>query len=239
MSKGTLYGVGVGPGDPALLTLRAVEVVRACPVIAAPRTRAGRMVALDVVKGARAAVDLAGKEILPLDFAMSRDATECSVAHRAAADALRARLDAGKSVALLNLGDISIYATFRNIAELLRPDGFAVEMIPGVPSFCAAAALLGDSLTTDMASPLRIVPDDSAGPDGLRAAGTTVWMKSGRSLPKLLGALSDAGLSGRVAVVQNCGLPDQRVHRGLANAEIEPSYFTVVILKNPAQEARQ
>lgn len=236
---GTLYGVGVGPGDPSLLTLKAVEVIRRCPVVAAPRTRGGGMVALDIVKGAAEAVDLAGKEILPLDFAMSRDAAARAHAHRAAADALRARLDAGRSVALLNLGDVSLYASFRHVADLLRPEGYALEMIPGVPSFCAAAALLGDSLTTDMDAPLRIIPDGGAGQDGIDAPGTTVWMKSGGGLPALLGRLSAAGLSGRVAVVQNCGLPKQRVLRGTAGADAEPSYFTLVILKNPAAPAEE
>ena len=63
--KGTLYGVGVGPGDPELLTLKAVRTIEACPVIAAPRTPGGDMVALDI---ARQAVDLSGKTILPWIF---------------------------------------------------------------------------------------------------------------------------------------------------------------------------
>lgn len=231
MGKGTLYGVGVGPGDPKLMTVKAVEIIRECSVTAAPRTRGGGMVALDIARGA---VDLSGKEILPLDFAMSRDPEVRAESHRQAAGLLRRRLDAGLSVALLNLGDVSIYSTFRYIADILRPEGYSLEMISGVPSFCAAAAVLGDSLT-DMDTPLRIVPDGSGKPDGLEETGTTVWMKSGKHLPALLGALADAGVSERVAVVQNCGMPDQRVYRGVDGANIEAGYFTLVILKQDAR----
>ena len=69
-SHGTFYGVGVGPGDPELLTLKALRTLEHCPVIAAPRTRSGEMLALDIV---RQAISLEGKTILPLDFTMSRD----------------------------------------------------------------------------------------------------------------------------------------------------------------------
>ncbi len=238
--KGILYGVGVGPGDPQLMTLKAVDTIKHCPVIAAPRTRSGAMVALDIVKGAHNTVNLAGKEILPLDFAMSRNTTLRERSHNEAATALRTRLDAGLDVALLNLGDISIYATFRYIADILRPEGYTTKMIPGVPSFCAAAARLGESLTTDMNAPLHIIPDGQEEPDKARErTGTTVWMKSGNGLPTLLNALSEAGLSEKVAVVQNCGLPEERIYQTLTDATVEPAYFTVAILKNSGEEQTQ
>ncbi len=235
MPEGILYGVGVGPGDPELLTLKAVRTIERCAVVAAPRTRGGGMTALDIVRGA---MDLGGKEILPLDFAMTRDAAARAASHRAAAALLRARLDGGRSVALLNLGDVSVYATFGHIAAILAAEGRRTAMVPGVPSFCAAAALLGESLTSGMTAPLRVVPDavGDAGAADLSAPGTTVWMKSGRALPALLGRLSAANLSDRVSVVQNCGLPGERAHRGIPAGDIDPAYFTLVILKNPVDD---
>ena len=69
MSKGVLYGVGTGPGDPELLTIKAVRTIESCPVIAAPQTADGAMVALDIVRGA---VDLTGKTVIPVRFSMTR-----------------------------------------------------------------------------------------------------------------------------------------------------------------------
>lgn len=73
--NGVLYGVSVGPGDPELMTLKAVRCLEKCPVIAAPQTAGGRMLALDIARGA---VGLDGKTILPLRFAMSRDRRCCA-----------------------------------------------------------------------------------------------------------------------------------------------------------------
>ena len=75
---GTFYGVSVGPGDPELMTLKAVRCLERCPVIAAPQTSGGQMLALDIAKGA---VDLSGKTILPLHFAMSRDPAVLRASH--------------------------------------------------------------------------------------------------------------------------------------------------------------
>ena len=144
LKKGRFYGVSVGPGDPELLTLKAVRCLERCPVLAAPQTASGRMLALDIAKGA---VDVSGKIILPLHFAMSRDSEVLKASHAAAADAVRAHLDAGRDVALLNLGDVSIYATYGYLEEILTAQGYAAVRIAGVPSFCAAAARLNQPLT--------------------------------------------------------------------------------------------
>lgn len=229
MDKGVLYGVGVGPGDPKLMTLRAVETVERCPVVASPRTKNGGMVAYGIASGV---MNLSGKTVLPLDFAMSHNAGERTESHRAAATMLRGHLDRGQSVAMLNLGDISIYASFRYLADILVPEGYRLEMIPGVTSFSAAASALGMSLT-DLNSPLHIVPEGmGVTEDMLTRPGTTVFMKSGRQLPRLLGQLAEHGLLERVKLVQNCGMDNERVYRSIGGEEIASDYFTVLIVKN-------
>ena len=117
LKKGVFYGVGIGPGDPELLTLKAVRVLEDCPVIAAPRTKSGEMLALDI---ATAAVDLGEKTIVPLYFAMERDTEKLRASHLAAAEAVRPYLDEGRDVAMLNLGDVSIYATYSYLMEILK-----------------------------------------------------------------------------------------------------------------------
>lgn len=229
VKKGTLYGVSVGPGDPELMTLKAVRCIEQCPVLAAPQTAAGRMLALDVAKGA---VDVSGKIILPLHFAMSRDSEVLKASHAAAADAVRAHLDAGRDVALLNLGDVSIYATYGYLEEILTAQGYAAVRIAGVPSFCAAAARLGQSLTGGMEQPLTIAPGRHV-EQVLAAPGAKVLMKTGRRLPKTLDALRERGLLANSAMVCNCGLPDEAVFPALTDYDPaqDAGYFATILVK--------
>ena len=155
---GTFYGVGVGPGDPELLTLKAVRVLEQCPVLAAPRTASGAMTALDI---ARQAADLEGKTLLPLYFTMSRDKEKQRAAHRAAAEAVRPYLEAGQDVAMAILGDVSIFSTYCYLMELLKGEGFPCVMIPGCPASAPwAPAWAG-------ASPRPIPPSTSSPAAGM------------------------------------------------------------------------
>ena len=224
---GTFYGVGVGPGDPELLTLKAVRVLEHCPVLAAPQTRSGEMTALAI---ARQAVSLEDKTLLPLFFTMSRDRDRQRAAHRAAADAVRPYLEAGQDVAMAILGDVSIFSTYCYLMELLEAEGFPCVMIPGVPSFCAAAARLGRSLTQADA-PLHILPGGGAGPgETLDLPGAKVLMKSGKNYPQLLNELERRGLLEKAGMVENCGLPGERAFFSLEEKPESSGYFTTIIL---------
>ena len=97
---GTFYGVSVGPGNPELLTLQAVRLLRQCPVLAAPQTASGQMLALDIARRALGS-ELDCKTILPLQFAMSRDAAVLRASHETAASAVRPFLDAGQDLLTL------------------------------------------------------------------------------------------------------------------------------------------
>jgi precorrin-2/cobalt-factor-2 C20-methyltransferase len=132
---------------------------------------------------------------------------------------------------MLNLGDVSVYSTFAYMMELLRADGFESVMIPGVPSFCAVAAALGTGLT-EMNEPLHILPAGGMAVDeALRLPGTKVLMKTGRAMPAVRAAIRRAGLADRTQLVQNCGLPDEKICRRLEEASDEISYFTTMIVK--------
>ena len=120
MRKGVFYGVGVGPGDPELMTLKAVRLLERCRVVAAPQTKNGEMLALRIAAGA---VDLKGKTVVPLSFSMNRDPAVLEQTHQRAARTVAEFLDRGEDVAMLNLGDVSIYATCSYLAELLRGQG--------------------------------------------------------------------------------------------------------------------
>lgn len=226
--QGILYGVGVGPGDPELLTIKALRTLERCPVIAAPQTKSGEMLALDIV---RQAAPLEDKTILPLFFTMARDKSRQHSAHEAAADAVAQHLQAGRDVAMLNLGDVSIYATFGYIMDILRRRGYAVVMIPGVPSFCAAAARLSATLAS-WGSPLQVIPVGK-GPVAplLAQPGGKVLMKAGRGLAEIKEALAAAGQLDRAALVEDCGLPTERVCTDWERMPENVGYFATVIVK--------
>lgn len=231
MSKGIFYSVGVGPGDSELMTLKAVRVLESCPVVAAPQTKSGEMLALSIAQGA---ASLEGKIILPLQFTMSRDRAQQHAAHLEAVHLVREHLDAGRDVAMLNLGDVSIYATASYLLRILQQEGYETRMIPGVTSFCAVAARLNTSLT-DMNTPLHIVPGSSqeALDATLSLSGTKVLMKSGRQLPGVLEELRTTGQLERSSMVCNCGLPDEQVYENLSQfpAQQQAGYFATIVVK--------
>ena len=177
-------------------------------------------------------MELSGKTILPLRFAMSLDPAVQKAAHIEAARAVKEYLDAGQDVAMLNLGDVSVYATFGYLQEILEAEGCKTVMLPGVTSFCAAAARLGQSLTGGMEQPLTIAPGRCAA-EVLAAPGAKVLMKSGRQLPETLAALADAGLLSRSAMVCNCGLPNEEVWPDLADYDLArpAGYFATILVK--------
>lgn len=226
--KGVLYGVSVGPGDPDLLTLKAVKVLSRCGVIAAPQTESGQTLALDIAGGA---VDLSAKTLVTLPFLMTRDRAARQENHRAHADTLKRHLDRGEDIAMLNLGDVSVYSTFAYLMDILTAEGYTVEMLPGVTSFCAVAATLGMGLTT-MNHPLHIIPAGGMDLDeALSLSGTKVLMKSASQLPAVLGALVEKGHEGKTMLVQNCGLPDEVVCRSIRGFVPDNSYFTTIVVK--------
>ena len=226
--KGVFYGVGIGPGDPELLTLKAVRILEGCEVIAAPRTKGEATLALEI---AGKAVDLSGKEILPLEFTMDRDPEVRMAAYRAAAEQLKAPLSQGRDVAMVTLGDVSIYTTFCYLMDLIRADGFETAMIPGVTSFSAIAARLGISLT-EMNAPLHIIPASAMSTgEALALDGTKVLMKSGRQLDEVVRTIREQGLLDRASLVSNCGLEHEFVCTDLSRLEGQPGYFTTIIVK--------
>ena len=261
--KGTFYGVSVGPGDSGNLTLNAVQTIMHCPVIAAPKTHSGEMLAFSIAKaginrflelsfGSRMAEASdesfwAAKTLLPLNAPMTKVASVQNAAHRQAADNIEQFLDRGMDVAMLNLGDVSIYTTCQYIADLLRADGYETKFVAGVPSFCAAAATLGTSLT-EADAPVFIIPgatDSELCDRLLDEYGTKVLMKTVRTLPETLVALRAKGLAATTSVVVNCGLPGEALYPTLAEFEaalLEApestySYFTILLVR-PTEEAK-
>lgn len=225
--NGTLYGVSVGPGDPGLITVRAVEVIRAC-VIAVPRSSDGaERVALGIAENA--VPELGKKELVELSMPMTRDPDRLEAARAAAVESLAAYLRAGRDVAFLTIGDVTVYSTYGYLHERVKAMGFPVEMIAGVPSFCAAAARLGEPLT-DAAKPLHIIPAPYEGlEEALGLPGTKVLMKSGKYFGEVRRLLAGRGVDARM--VERCGLSGERAYRSLADAPEDAGYLSIIVVK--------
>lgn len=225
--NGTLFCIGVGPGDPELLTRKAVRLLERCPVWAAPKTSGGRSVALSI---AAQAVKPGTRRMLPLSFPMTRDPEKQDESYRRAAEALCACLAGGQDAALLTLGDVSIYSTAGHVLARVEQRGFPVEICAGVPSFSAAAAALHLPLT-QRREPLLVLPADH--PDLaalLRFPGTKVLLKAGSRLPELKALLKEAGLLEKTRAVLDCGMPTQRLWHSAADLPDALGYFLTLIV---------
>lgn len=120
--KGTLYGIGVGPGDPRLMTYLAVDTIKRCPVIAVPADGKGKAVAYKIASGI--VEDLDAKECLNLSTPMTKDKPFWMQLTRSAADTIIEQLEQGKDVACLTLGDPTIYSTYIYIHRLVKAKGY-------------------------------------------------------------------------------------------------------------------
>ena len=226
MKRGKLYGVGVGPGDPELITRKAERVIREADIVAVPDKGSGEKTALNIV------ADLVeGKELLLCGAPMTRDPAALEAAYSANADAVCAQLDQGRTVAFITLGDPSVYSTCLYTFRKVKSRGYEAELIPGVPSFCAVAARLGEALC-EGSERLLIVPASHKGVDDCLAVDANlVFMKAGREIGALRDKLAESGLLDRAAMVENCGMEGERVYPRFSDMEEKTGYFSVVLVK--------
>jgi precorrin-2/cobalt-factor-2 C20-methyltransferase len=227
MKRGKLYGVSVGPGDPELMTIKAYKTLQSCAVLAHPQTGGENRLALDIVSGL---LDIRDKQIIPLDFLMSGDRELLEASHHEQAKKLLPALDGGLDVAMLNIGDASLYGTFSYINEIIRSWGYESETIPGVTSFCAVAAALNASLT-QMKKPLHIIPASHGDLDEyLSLPGSKVLMKSGGRLSEVKRRIRERGLS--ASLVANCGRKEERVFENINDASDQEGYFATILIRD-------
>ena len=226
---GKLYGIGTGPGDPELLTLKAVKTIEKCDVIALPNAGNNESTAFKIAEKY-----VAGKPLLECQFSMDKDENKRKELRKKSADSICELLEQGKDVGFITLGDPSIYSTYMYIHKIVEERGYATQIIPGIPSFIAAAAALNTSLCEGNES-LHIIPaSDNGDIDGLLALpGNKVIMKSGGSLNNVLEVLKQKGISQKTKIAERCTMDGERIFNSIDEFETAggAGYFTVAVIK--------
>jgi precorrin-2/cobalt-factor-2 C20-methyltransferase len=230
---GCLYGVGVGPGDPELVTLKAMRVLQEVPIICVPQAETSQdSYALEIV---RSYLDQDKQEILRLTFPTD-DAEAAGEVWRGAADQIGERLSRSQDVAFITEGDPMLYSTFSYVLDAVcqhYPDA-RIEIVPGVSSVMAAAASSSVPLVTH-GQRLAILPavygiDDLS--EAIANYDTIVLMKVNRTLLQALANLEQLGLAGKGIYVRRASTAREEVVRDLSTlSEEDLDYFSLLIIK--------
>ncbi len=228
---GKLYGIGVGPGDPGLLTLRAKEILDGCGVIAYPVRKLGEgSTAFDIIKQV---VDVSEKSVEEFLFDMNPDDAVRERCREEAMAKMCKLLDNGEDIAMVTLGDVGVYSTYMYINNEIESRGYETEVVPGIPSFCHGAALAGEPLMIGNEG-LAIVPVAKENSRLLRNAlenfDNVVVMKAFKSMREIASMMDELGIPRDGAtVVSNVGLDGEYI--GPMDVERSYGYFTTVIIK--------
>lgn len=224
--QGKLYGIGVGPGDPELLTLKALRIVKESPIIAVPGEVAQESVAYKIVKGAYPNLD--EKELVAVPMPMTKDKKLLEESHEKAADQIAGYLKEGKQVAFLTLGDPTVYATYIYVHKRIQAMGYPLEIVSGIPSFCAVAARLNMGLV-EKAEPLHVIPASYGIEESLELPGTKVLMKAGKKMGKVKEILKARGDMCRM--IENCGMEDEKIYDSVEEIPDQAGYYSLIIVK--------
>jgi len=237
--QGTLFALSLGPGDPDLITRKAWGLLNQPSVWAYPIRRAGaQSYALQIVTNAGLEVP---ENSLALVFPMTHDKDRLSGAWNKAAQQVLGALDQGLDLCFLVEGDASTYSTFGHLSRSVRQlsPGVKVEVIPGVTSFNAAAARLGEPLA-DVDDKLAILPAGY----GMEAIATAldqfdslVLLKVKPLLEPIIDLLEERGLSTHSQFIEKAGSPEERVIREITTLRgTAVNYLSLILVKNPLRE---
>lgn len=222
--KGIIYGVGVGPGDPELMTLKAVRLIRETDVIAVPGTEPVQSVAYRIA--VQAVPELAEKEVIAVNMPMIRDREKIGEEHKKAARVLEDYPDRGQDVVCLTLGDPTVYSSFSYLQHILEADGYTVCLVSGVSSIQAAAARLNFPLT-EWDEPLHVYPAVHGVGSVPEPDGTVVLMKTGSRLKEMKERFAEEGYGLKMA--ENCGMENERVYQNAEEMPDQAGYFSILL----------
>jgi precorrin-2/cobalt-factor-2 C20-methyltransferase len=231
--SGILYGLGVGPGDPELITLKAARILNSADVVyAAASSKNSYSLAVNI---ARPHIpDLT--PIKQLSFPMTKDQMVMAAAWRNNARILIEQLEEGKIVAFLTLGDSMTYSTYGYLLRYINhlAPHIPVISVPGITAYQAAAACLNEPLVEGEEA--LLILSGVKGGDCIRKypqkPENIVFMKAYRNINDISAALEESGLLEKSRAVQNCGLPDQTIVNDIGTLkQMPPNYWTLILTK--------
>ena len=227
--KGKLYGIGVGPGDSELLTLKAARILENIPVIFSPKSsKEKESIALSIVKPIiEKRKDYKRLMLVEPIFPMIEDKDELEKVWSSAAEMIAQYLDSGRDVAFITLGDSSIFSTYTYVQKKLI-NRYEIETVPGITSFTACAAAKNEALV-EQNDILTIVPKiDDRLEHILEYSDSIVLMKASRNTSKLESVIEKKNRPKEIYSVQNCTRENEKIIEGFSN--VKP-YLTTTVIK--------
>lgn len=227
--KGKLIGIGVGPGDTELLTLKAAKVLENVPVVFSPKSsKEKESIALSIVKPIlEKRKDYKRLMLVEPIFPMIEDKDELEKIWFSASEMIAQYLDSGRDVAFITLGDPSVFSTYSYVQKRLI-DRFEIETIPGITSFTACAAARNKALV-EQNQILTIVPKiDDRLDDVLEYSDSIVLMKASRNTSDLEAKIEQKDRNKEIYSVQNCTRENEKIIEGFST---EKPYLTTTIIK--------
>ncbi len=225
--SGTLYGLGIGPGDPELITVKALRLLQDAPVIAYPAPEEGESLARAIVAPHLSAEKI--EVVIRMPLVAARFPAEA--VYDRAAEALGAHLEAGRDVAVLCEGDPFFYGSFMYLFARMV-EHFTVEVVPGVSSLTACAAVLGAPLAArnDVLSVIPAPLDAAALKARVTEADAAAIIKVGRHFAKVRRVLVELGVSDRARYVEHATMASQRILPLEAVGENGVPYFSMILV---------
>ncbi len=227
--KGKFYGIGVGPGDPELLTIKGKRIIEECDIVATPKTKGDSdSTALHIVSPYTK-----GKEILELVLPMTKDEAKLQQAWEDGAEKIMALLDQGKNIAFITLGDPSLFSTFMYVYRPIKEAGYDWEIVPGINAPSATAARLGCGLADGKESLaiMAATTDLSAVEETIKNHDNTVLMKGAGKWPDIDAILEKLGVRDKTAAVERCTMEQERVFANIESMPEDLSYFLTAIIR--------
>ena len=228
-TKGKLYGIGVGVGDPENITLKAIKVLRDIDVIVLPEAKTGEgSTAFDIVKE----YIKEDVEQIFLEFPMIKELETRKIFRKNNADIIKNELEKGKNVAFLTIGDPMTYSTYNYVLEYLDKDTI-VETVAGINSFNSIAARLNIPLVIgDEDLKVISVNKNTDFHKEIENNDNLVFMKISRSFDKIKKAILETGNKDNLIIVSDCGKDTEKVYTDIEKMKEVPYFSTLILKKN-------